>query len=255
MEPILDVVDDTRFANVQYVAKTGSTNDDAQKVLGTAQAAGKTFVAEEQTDGKGRRTGRRWIAPPGTSLLFTTVLPDPLPATDLWVVPFWAALCVGDGIRRASGLGIELRWPNDCFVRTGKVAGILCVSRVSGERAHVAVGVGINVARPVGAAAPRIDPPAGYVVECAPRPVSRELILAETLLAYNRRLRALSSPDVIARTYGERAGLDGARYRVRMDIDGRELDGIARGIGPDGALRLEVAGSEQLISLADARRL
>jgi hypothetical protein len=34
-----------------------------------------------------------------------------------------------------------------------------------------------------------------------------------------------------------------------------ELDGVARGLGPEGALRLDVDGVEHAISLADARRL
>jgi hypothetical protein len=40
-----------------------------------------------------------------------------------------------------------------------------------------------------------------------------------------------------------------------VDLGEVELDGIARGLGPDGALRLDVGGVEHAISLADARRL
>jgi BirA family biotin operon repressor/biotin-[acetyl-CoA-carboxylase] ligase len=253
VELVRDVVDDTRFATVVYAAKTGSTNDDAYKVLSSPPLAGATFVAEEQTAGKGRKTGRRWIAPPGTSLLFTTILPVQIPASNLWAVPFWVALCVADGIRRATALTIDLRWPNDCFLGVRKVAGILCISRVNGERAHVGCGVGINCVRPSGYGAAGIDPPPGYLTDGARRGVSRELVLAETILSFNRRLAALSPPATIAATYTERARLNGARYHVKMDIDGSEYRGIARGIGPDGALRLEVDGAERLISLADAR--
>lgn len=253
LEPVRDVIADTRFPTVIYALQTASTNDDAYKVLGNAAVAGTTFVAEEQTAGKGRKTGRRWIAPPGTGLLFTTILPEMLPASHLWAVPFWVALCVVDGIRRATAIDIDLRWPNDCFLGNRKVAGILCISRVAGERAHVACGVGINVVRTHAAAG--IEPPPGYLTDAAQRGISRELILAEIIVAFNRRLPALRSPETIAATYAERARLVGARYRVRMDIDGSQYDGIARGIGPDGALRLDVDGHERLISLADARRI
>lgn len=255
IDPIREMVEDTPFANVIYTTRTGSTNDDALKVLGDRRMAGATFVVEEQTAGKGRKTGRRWLAAPGTALLFTTILPDPIPPGDLWVVPFWVALCLADGVRRACGVQLDLRWPNDCYVANRKVGGILCVSRIVGTRAHVACGVGLNVIRPTSAAAPHIEPPPAYISEVVRRPYSRELILADTLLAFARRLPALRAPDIVARTYSERARLDGARYRVRMDIDGREFDGIARGLGPGGALRLDVAGNEELISLADARRI
>jgi BirA family biotin operon repressor/biotin-[acetyl-CoA-carboxylase] ligase len=253
LEPVRDVIDGTRFPTVVYTAKTGSTNDDAFNVLGNTSVGGTTFVAEEQTAGKGRKTGRRWIAPAGTALLFTTVLPESVPSANLWAVPFWVALCVSDGIRRATALNIDLRWPNDCFLGNRKVAGILCISRVGGERAYVGCGVGINVVRPAGYGAAGIEPPPGYLTDAATRGISRELILAEIIVAFDRRLPALRSPETIATTYAERARLNGTRYRVKMDMDGSQYDGIARGIGPDGALRLEVDGVERLVSLADAR--
>lgn len=255
VELVRDAVFNTRFQTVVYTPKTGSTNDDAYKVISSAPLAGATFVAEEQTAGKGRKIGRRWIAPAGTGLLFTTILPIQVPTPNLWAVPFWVALCVADGIRRATALTIDLRWPNDCFLGARKVAGILCISRVNGDRAFVGCGVGINCVRPTGYGAAGIDPPPGYLTDGVRRGVSRELVLAETILAFNRRLAALSSPETIAATYTERARLNGARYHVKMDIDGANYEGIARGIGPDGALRLEVDGNERLISLADARRL
>jgi BirA family biotin operon repressor/biotin-[acetyl-CoA-carboxylase] ligase len=242
------------FADVRYQAATGSTNDDATPLLARADAAGATLVAEEQTAGRGRKAGRNWIAGPGTSLLFTTILPMTLPAGDLWAVPFWVALCVADGIAHACGVHIDLRWPNDGYLHERKVAGILCVSRVSGATAHAGCGVGINVLRTPANAGEGIDPPPAFLSDAAPA-VSREVVLTEILLAFERRLPALSASAVVARTYEERAALAGARYRVRLDHDGSELDGIARGLGPEGALRLDVDGVERAISLADARRL
>ena len=242
------------FADVRYEALTGSTNDDATPLLARTDSFGTTLVAEEQTAGRGRKAGRTWIAPPGSGLLFTTILPTTLPAGDLWAVPFWVALCVADGISRACTVHADLRWPNDLFVQNRKAAGILCISRVAGEVAHVGCGVGINVFRPAASALEAIDPPPAFLADAAPS-VLREEVLTEVLLAFERRLASLQAPAVIARTYEERAALPGARYRVVVDLGELELDGIARGLGPDGALRLDVGGVEHAISLADARRL
>jgi BirA family biotin operon repressor/biotin-[acetyl-CoA-carboxylase] ligase len=243
----------SRFADVRYVRETGSTNDDATPLLADPGAAGATLLAESQNAGRGRRAGRSWIAQPGTSLLFTTILPVTVRATDLWAVPFWVALGVAEGIA-GSGVHVELRWPNDVFVGDRKAAGILCVSRVTGAAAHVGCGVGINVVRPAGDALASIEPPPAFLSDLAPR-VVREAVLSDTLVAFERRLPSLRDPDAVARTYEERAGLAGTRYRVRLDRDGSELDGIARGLGPDGTLRLDVGGVEHAVSLADARRL
>ncbi len=258
--PALDVAHvrtalrDSRLSDIRYNAVTGSTNDDATPLLARADAAGATLVADEQTAGRGRKSGRRWIAPRGTGLLFTTILPTTVPAADLWVVPFWVALCVADGIGHACGVHVDLRWPNDCFQREHKVAGILCISRVAGASAHVGCGVGVNVLRPGARDVAAIAPAPAFLADAAPH-VSREIVLAEILLAFERRLAALHAPAIVARTYEERAGLAGARYRVRLDLEDEELDGIAQGLGPDGSLRLMVDGSERRIALADARRL
>jgi BirA family transcriptional regulator, biotin operon repressor / biotin---[acetyl-CoA-carboxylase] ligase len=242
------------FADVRYQPRTGSTNDDATPLLARSDSLGTTLVAEEQTAGRGRKPGRTWIAPPGTGLTFTTILPTTLPAGDLWAVPFWVALCVADGIARACAVHVDLRWPNDLFVHDRKVAGILCVSRVAGDVAHVGCGVGINVFRPDASELTAIYAPPAFLADAAPH-VLREVVLAEVLLAFERRLAALHAPAAVARTYEERAALPGARYRVRVDLGEVELEGIARGLGPEGALRLDVGGIEHAISLADARRL
>jgi BirA family transcriptional regulator, biotin operon repressor / biotin---[acetyl-CoA-carboxylase] ligase len=241
------------FADVRYEARTGSTNDDAAPLLARGDTLGTTLVAEEQTAGRGRKAGRRWIAPPGTSLLFTTILPATIPAADLWSVPFWVALCVADGIARACAAHVDLRWPNDVFVKNRKVAGILCISRVAGDVAHVGCGVGINVFPAAGAHA-AIEPPPAFLSDVA-GDVRREVVLSEVLLAFERRLASLHAPAAVARTYEERAALPGARYRVRVDLGQVDLEGVARGLGPDGSLRLEVDGVEHAISLADAQRL
>jgi BirA family biotin operon repressor/biotin-[acetyl-CoA-carboxylase] ligase len=244
---------DTFFRDVRYQALTGSTNDDAAPLLGRPDAAGATLVAEEQTGGRGRKPGRSWIAPPGTGLTFTTILPTSLRATDLWALPFWVALCVADGVMRACGTHLDLRWPNDCFLNDRKAGGILCVSRVAGDVAHVGCGIGINVHRPDARALAGIAPPPAFLSDAAPT-VTREAVLAEVLVAFERRLGALHTPSIVASAYTERAGLAGARYRVRLDRDGSELDGTALGLGPDGTLRLSAGGTEHAISLADAHR-
>jgi hypothetical protein len=123
----------SRFSRIQRVAVTGSTNEDIAAVLGDEQARGLTLVADYQERGAGRK-GRVWIAPPGTALLCTIALPDPVPSTDLWAVPFWTALIV-QAAMHDMGAKAQLQWPNDLLLERRKVCGILCVSRVAGDYA------------------------------------------------------------------------------------------------------------------------
>jgi hypothetical protein len=77
----------TRFADVRWVAETGSTNADALELARAGEAEGIVLVADHQTAGRGR-LGRSWQAPPGGSLLCTILLRPPAriaPATTMAV--------------------------------------------------------------------------------------------------------------------------------------------------------------------------
>jgi BirA family transcriptional regulator, biotin operon repressor / biotin---[acetyl-CoA-carboxylase] ligase len=244
----------TRFADVRYVGETASTNDDAAALLGDPRASGATLVAEFQRAGRGRKAGRSWIAPAGSALTFTTVLPDTLAANALWAVPFWTALAVADGVEAACGVRLDLRWPNDLDLGPRKAGGILCVSRVAGPEAFAACGIGLNVRRPPEPPAVAIDPPPAYLSDAAPH-AEREAVLAAVLGAMDALAGVLRRPTDIARAWEERAGLRGRAYRLCLDADGSLVEGTALRLGPDGGLVLSAGGRERLVHLADARVL
>lgn len=205
-----------------------------------------------QRAGHGRR-GRSWVAPPGSSLLVTTILPRAVASESLWAVPFWTALGVADGIEVATGLKIDLQWPNDLLLEGRKCCGILCVSRVVGERAWVGCGTGVNVLRPPrNADLGAVDPPPAFLSDRAPR-VQRRAVLDAILAAYERLLGELDRPEAIARAWERRAGLDGTPYRLLVDGEAVPFEAIARRLAPDGALIVERDGAERRIALADAR--
>lgn len=242
----------TRFADVRSVAVTGSTNDDVAPHLGDPSWDGTTLVADLQTAGKGRKPGRAWISPAGSALLMTTVLPVPLRADALWAVPFWTALAVADGVEQACTVRLELRWPNDLDLRARKISGILCASRVAGDAARVACGVGLNLVRPSANVATEIVPPPAYLGDAASS-VAREDVLAAILTAMDGLLPLLDRPDDVARAWEQRAELRGRDYAVKRDADGTVLRGRAVRLDGEGGLILDVDGTEHTVHLGDAR--
>jgi BirA family biotin operon repressor/biotin-[acetyl-CoA-carboxylase] ligase len=242
----------TRFGDVRYVARTGSTNADARALLGESDAAGATIVADYQSDGAGRK-GRRWFAPPGSALLFTTILPQPVDAATLWAIPFWIALGVAGGVEDACGIALELVWPNDLHVRGGKAGGILSVARITGDEAWVGCGVGLNVARPQGD--PDLDglvPPPVFLDDLGPSALRANLLIA-ILQAFDRSFAHLRDPAGVIARWEARARLAGTTYRYRGDADGIERDGIAQRIDSRGALVVRDASGERAIDMADVR--
>ncbi|MHB8704569.1 MAG: biotin--[acetyl-CoA-carboxylase] ligase [Candidatus Tyrphobacter sp.] len=236
------------FARVVYVARTGSTNEDAAELLGDDAALGMTIVAEEQTRGVGRK-GRSWTAPAGSALLFTTILPREIPTDDLWAVPFWAALCIRDALAGA-GVDAALHWPNDLLLNDKKLAGILCVSRILGKRARVACGVGINVFRAAGVA---LDPPPAYCDDVAN--VERPVLLARILERFGDELRRLADTGAVARRWEAAANVPGQRYRLLLDGERVPFEATAVALAAGGGLVVERDGRQETIALADARAL
>ncbi len=241
-----------RFSQIRRVESTGSTNDDIAKILGEPETRGLTLVADYQTNGAGRK-GRSWIASPGSALLFTSALPDPVPSSDLWSVPFWIGVAVHEALADF-GVATQLQWPNDVLLDGAKVAGILCISRVAGSQAWVACGVGVNVMRPSeDDTFANVDPPPAFLSDL--RDFDRGELLAAILRRAGASYTMLASPEKIARVWERAAGLPGARYRLRLDGSDERLEGAAIQLGGAGELVVDCYDGRHVISQADARVL
>jgi BirA family biotin operon repressor/biotin-[acetyl-CoA-carboxylase] ligase len=223
------------------------------RMLGEERARGLTLVADYQEQGAGRK-GRSWLAPPGSALLCTIGLPDALPAADLWVVPFWAALVTGEALEEL-GARNTLQWPNDVLMSGRKVAGILCISRVTGEYAWAGCGIGINVQRPADARAiAEIVPPPAYVSDAAGE-IDRALVLQTLLRHADARYDDLAQPARIVRAWEQAANVPGTRYRILLDNETEPFEATAIGLSAGGALIVDQDGVRREITLADARIL
>jgi BirA family biotin operon repressor/biotin-[acetyl-CoA-carboxylase] ligase len=124
-----------------HFRRAGSTNDHARALAVAGAPHGTLVTADEQTAGRGRQ-GRRWSAPPRSSLLMSLLVRSP-PA----LLPLIAAVAVCD----VAGAGARIKWPNDIvFVRAGadphlaKLAGILIEARP--QEGWAVLGIGLNVA-------------------------------------------------------------------------------------------------------------
>lgn len=240
-----------RFSRLVRIPETGSTNDDVARILGEPQARGLVLTADFQHSGAGRR-GRSWVAPAGSALLCTIAPPDPLPSADLWMVPFWAALVTKDALA-SLGAACMLQWPNDILIGAHKVAGILCISRVNGEAAWVGCGIGINVVRPNDEAAfTGLESPPAFVSDRANATVDHmlEALIASAESAYP----LLRDPEAVARAWEHAAELP-RPYRILRDNETAPFDCTALRLSADGSLIIDRAGSEEPVTLADARVL
>ncbi|MBD3246100.1 MAG: biotin--[acetyl-CoA-carboxylase] ligase [Candidatus Omnitrophica bacterium] len=137
-----------RFSATQqyhYSEDTDSTQN-TLIALGIAGAGEGTLVAaEEQTKGRGR-LGRTWLSRHG-GLYFSLLLrPDFLPLARASQLSLMLGCACIRGIRTATGIQCESKWPNDLFLSGKKVGGILSEAAAEADSIQfLAAGIGLNV--------------------------------------------------------------------------------------------------------------
>jgi BirA family biotin operon repressor/biotin-[acetyl-CoA-carboxylase] ligase len=223
---------------VEVRAEETSTNTTLLARARSGEATPALLVAEHQTAGRGRM-GRSWHAAAGDSLTFSLALP--------YAPADWSGLSLAVGVALADALdpqghAIGLKWPNDLWLRDGshgpgrKLGGVLIETVPVPTGRVCVVGVGLNVRpREVSGLA------TGYA--CL-REIDPQASAAATW-------RQVAAPLLRALLRFEREGLhpflDGFSRRdllrdAPVTTTLPELpQGIARGVAPDGTLRVEDA--------------
>ena len=129
---------------IYCLVETSSTNHVALNLARQGAPEGTLVVADAQSAGRGR-LGRAWLAPPGTSLLFSVIFRPPSGPPAFQTV-MAVALGVVRGIAAETGLQASLKWPNDVLLNGRKAGGLLAESEAqNGLPGFMVVGVGLNV--------------------------------------------------------------------------------------------------------------
>ncbi len=222
---------------VVYRSVVPSTNDVARQLAAAGAAGGTTVLAGAQTAGRGRQ-GRRWFSAPGAGLYCSVVVRG----VDSAVVTLAAGVAAAEGVRAATGLPVEIKWPNDIVLpvqasgSAAKVGGILTeAARLGAAAEAVIVGVGINVADV--AFPEEIAARAGSLGAALGAPVDRGAVLVELLAALAHWLRLLAAGEV-ARVLDRWRALapSSTGAAVEWRVDNARRRGVTAGIDLDGAL-------------------
>ena len=196
---------ETELAGTVYAGKlhfapvTGSTNTDAMAAARNGAPHGSVFFADEQRAGRGRGD-HTWESAAGEGLYVSVLLRPDLSPAYLPLAPLAAGLAAADAIRAATGLDVDLRWPNDLLIGPRKTGGILVEAQSeSSGVAFVVVGIGINVHQrsfDPGLATPAtsLDLESGYVFG---QRINRQALLVGLLESLERE--ALGLLDAAAR--------------------------------------------------------
>jgi BirA family transcriptional regulator, biotin operon repressor / biotin---[acetyl-CoA-carboxylase] ligase len=252
------VMTGTRFATVEWVAETGSTNADLAARACDRPLRELALVADHQTAGRGRLS-RQWLAPPAQNLL-VSVLTMPGCAPERWSLATSAmAVAVAEV---AVGLGVAdvgIRWPNDVVVEggraPGKLAGVLAELVVDGGvPTAVVVGVGLNVAWPVEAEA-RSTLAATSLATCLDDVPERGPVLTAMLAEFANTLAVVETdPGHLRELHLGRSLTVGRDVRVAR-ADGTQLEGRAVDIDDTGRIIVRSSSGDEALSAGDVTHL
>lgn len=243
---------------LDYVSSTGSTNTDLISSAPEREDL-SVLVAGHQSAGRGRATGRQWVAPEGSSLAISVLLrPSSTSAAKLTPTSFgWLPLIAGLAMARAVGQfipaeNIAVKWPNDVLVNEHKISGIL--SELLPDFSGVVIGAGVNI-RQTAEQLP-IETATSIAIELG----SHEALSNDKILAaYLGELRALYSRfieaggDAVASgirdEVAERCGSIGRRVRAIMPGD-QEITGNGVGLDETGRILIQPDGARELFAVS-----
>lgn len=228
-----------------------STNNFAASLLKeTKPANGTVILTKRQTVGKGQR-GNRWHADPDLNLTFSVILYPQIKAAEVFYLSAVAALALKKALSTYVP-DVAIKWPNDLYAGTRKLAGILIENQFRGAQVTSSiVGIGINVNQPVfesGLNATSLNILTGtqFSIDDVLRTCYEQLDFYLDLLMSQQY-------TLLARLYQEK--LLGLNQLLHFSDDAGVFEGVIRGVDASGKLLLERNGSIRKYDLKEIRFL
>lgn len=232
--------------------QVASTQIPAHETAREEAPEGTIVVAEEQLKGKGR-LGRSFHSSKGTGLWCSLILRPSFPPQQAPQLTLLTAVAIAEGVRKVTGLPVDIKWPNDLLISGKKIAGILIEMQSDPDEIHaVIVGFGLNINQKKEDFPEEIQDRATSLALEGNQSYNRAVLLAEILKEYEywyfKMLDEGFDPvrgrwESLAVTIGK---------QITAVTSKKTLQGLAKGITKDGVLLLETAdGKMEYIYSAD----
>ncbi len=238
--------------NIIFKETIGSTNVFLKELAKEGATEGTLVIADEQSAGLGR-LGRKWLSRKGENLLFSVLFRPDLAPEKLFVLTMIFALAGVKAVHEAGGFEAGIKWPNDIYVETKKLGGVLTeFSVLDGKIQYVVLGMGLNVNwRPPAEITSKYGTTS--ILKETGVKISRERLLISLLKHLGRYYGIVSSKNqdsaVFYERWNEKSVLLGKPVIVQMGND--IIEGEAAGIDRDGALSVVTADGEKKIRAGD----
>lgn len=193
---------------------------------------GFTVIAEEQLDGRGRR-GKSFYSPKNDGLYFSFLLKDERYRKDpLFTIRISYAVC--RAVDRLTGTdSVKIKWVNDLYIGSKKLAGILC--EVPGTQPDaMIVGIGVNFTVDKSLVPQELRHKIGSLHDVAAGKFSKEALCAYILNELEEMYAHPLNDQEFLTEYRRRSAILGKEIQVLHESD--EMRAAALDIAPDGGL-------------------
>ncbi|MDD5432592.1 MAG: biotin--[acetyl-CoA-carboxylase] ligase [Candidatus Omnitrophica bacterium] len=130
---------------IHYFDSVDSTMNVAMQLGLKGAQEGTIVLAETQVKGKGRQ-GRIWSSPKYKGIYLSLILRPKLLPTQASILTFVSAVGICEGIKEATGIDVQIKWPNDIFLQNKKLGGLLTELDAETDKINfLVVGMGLNV--------------------------------------------------------------------------------------------------------------
>jgi BirA family biotin operon repressor/biotin-[acetyl-CoA-carboxylase] ligase len=230
---------ETFVERLEWHAELPSTNDRVLEPNWSANADGPVLVlVDRQTAGRGRGANRWWSQT--GALTFSLVLNTAernLPM-DRWPqVSLTTGLAICQAVEALlPEADIGLKWPNDVFLQSRKVCGIL-VEVHPGRAGQLVIGIGLNVNNSFADAPSEMREIATSLRDEAEQSFSLADVLVDVLQRIEREVLSIDSESSsLMQRFQQRCVLTGRT--VELTVGEQSTVGVCHGIDADGAIVL-----------------
>jgi BirA family biotin operon repressor/biotin-[acetyl-CoA-carboxylase] ligase len=209
--------------------------------------AGAALLAFEQTAGRGR-LGRTWESPAGQGI-YATLLARAPDTEALAVLPLAVAVALAEVLDRYLPAGCRLKWPNDLMAGGRKIGGVLVEAALRpGSTPEVLVGFGVNHSQ--GRDELPTPQATSLRLEASAELPSIAALACELVEAVAGELRAKHTREHTVERW-QRRSQHAPGDVLRCLVGDREVRGSFVGLTPEGMLRLDVDGREEVLVSAE----
>lgn len=217
---------------VYFFESVSSTMDSAVQRAMEGEPEGSLILAETQTKGRGRM-GREWISQKHKGIYASIILRPKILPTQAPVLTLLTAVSICESINGHCGVQTTIKWPNDIFIGTKKLCGILTELEAESDEVHFAViGFGVNVNNEKKSILPIATSLYEETGEVVNRTMLLQAIVRQLELNYISFLK--HGPSVIIEKWRQHSITLGRRIKVSLHKS--HLEGQAVDIDDDGAL-------------------